>query len=129
LPFAIADLPTTALDIVPTSGKNTLPGRLLMEHADVVRMLTQLHRDAEADGGFDPDRVTPTTCPLTGLKGFDSQLIPQFVRQLARELGSPLAKGTKIKNIYVSKDGKRKLSIDEVARRFLETYAPEVCRT
>ena len=51
------------------------------------------------------------------------------MRQLARELGSPLPKGTKIKNIYVSKDGKRKLTIDEVARRFLATYAPEVCRT
>lgn len=96
---------------------------------DVVQKLIQIHRAAEADGGFDPDAVTPTACPLTGLKGFDSQLIPQIVRKLARELGNPLAKGTKIKNIYVSKDGKRKLTIDEVARRFLETYAPEVCRT
>jgi hypothetical protein len=100
-----------------------------MDHADVVRTLIQIHRAAEADGGFDPDRVTRSTCPLTGLKGFDSQLIPQFVRQLARDLGQPLPKGTKVKNIYVSKDGKRKLTIDEVARRFLETYAPEVCRT
>jgi len=100
-----------------------------MDHADVVRKLTEIHRAAEADGGFDPDRVTPTACPLTGLKGFDSQLIPQFVRQLARELGNPLPKGTKVKNIYVSKNGQRKLTIDEVARRFLETYAPEVCRT
>jgi hypothetical protein len=100
-----------------------------MDHADVVRTLIQIHRDAEADGGFDPDRVTPGACPLTGLKGFDSQLVPQFVRLLARILGHPLPKGTKVKNIYVSKDGKRKLTIDEVARRFLETYAPEVCRT
>src|SRR4051812_20932365 len=99
-----------------------------MSHADVVRALTQIHRAAEADGGFDPDRVTPTTCPLTGLKGFDSQLIPQFVRQLARKFGNPLPKGTKVKNIYVSKDGKRKLTIDEVGHRFLEAYAPEVCR-
>lgn len=100
-----------------------------MDHADVVRTLIEIHRAAEADGGFDADRVTPTACPLTGLKGFDSQLIPQVVRQLARELGHPLPKGTKIKNIYVSKDGKRRLTIDEVARRFLENYAPEVCRT
>jgi hypothetical protein len=100
-----------------------------MDHAHVVRTLIQIHRDAEADGGFDPDRVSRSTCPLTGLKGFDSQLIPQFVRQLASKLGNPLPKGTKVKNIYVSKDGKRKLTLDEVARRFLETYAPEVCRT
>lgn len=100
-----------------------------MDHADVVRTLIQIHRDAEADGGFDPNRVTPSACPLTGLKGFDSQLIPQFVRQLARKLGNPLPKGTKVKNVYVSKEGKRKLTIDEVAHRFLETYAPEVCRT
>jgi hypothetical protein len=100
-----------------------------MDNADVVQTLIQMHRDAEADGGYDPDRVTPTACPLTGLKGFDSQLIPQFVRQLARALGHPLPKGTRVKNIYVSKDGKSKLTIDEVGRRFLETYAPEVCRT
>jgi hypothetical protein len=100
-----------------------------MHQDDVVRQLIEIHRAAEADGGFDPDRVTPSACPLTGLKGFDSQLIPQFVRQLARELGHPLPKGTKVKNIYVSKDGKRKLTIDEVAHRFLETYAPEVCQT
>jgi hypothetical protein len=100
-----------------------------MEQGDVVRKLIEMHRAAEADGGFDPDQVAPSACPLTGLKGFDSQLIPQFVRQLARELEHPLPKGTKVKNIYVSKDGKRKLTIDEVARRFLETYAPEVCRT
>jgi hypothetical protein len=100
-----------------------------MLQGDVVGKLIEIHRAAEADGGFDPDRVAPNACPLTGLKGFDSQLIPQFVRQLARELGHPLPKGTKVKNIYVSKDGKRKLTIDEVGRRFLETYAPEVCRT
>lgn len=100
-----------------------------MQQDDVVRKLIEIHQAAEADGGFDPDRVTRSTCPLTGLQGFDSQLIPQFVRQLARELGQPLPKGMKVKNIYVSKDGKRKLTIDEVAGRFVETYAAEVCRT
>ena len=98
-----------------------------MDHAQVVNKLIEMHRAAEIDGGFDDaGQVSAATCPLTGLHGFESLLIPQFVRQLARELGHPLPKGTRIKNIYVSKDGRSKLSIDGVARRFRENYAPEV---
>ena len=98
-----------------------------MDHAQVVNKLIEMHRAAETDGGFDDaGQVSAAICPLSGLQGFDSPLIPQFVRQLARELGHPLPKGTRVKNIYVSKDGRTKLSIDGVARRFLENYAPEV---
>jgi hypothetical protein len=97
-----------------------------MDHAQVVNKLIEMHRAAEIDGGFDDaDQVSAATRPLTGLKGFESVLIPQFVRQLARDLGHPLPQGTRIKNIYVSKDGRSKLSLDDIARRFLETYAPE----
>ena len=66
-----------------------------MDHADVVSALIEIHRDAEADGGFDPDKVTPTACPLSGLKGFD--------RRVWKAELTP--GGDAVKFSYLSKDG------------------------
>ena len=68
--------------------------------------------------------VSPRSCPLTDLQGFDSDFIPEIVRRLARALGHPLPEGTRVKNIYVSQDRQRKLTIEEVAKRFVAMYAP-----
>lgn len=95
-----------------------------MKKEDVVAKLVEIHRDYQRGGGYDDeDKVQSPTCPLDGLKGFESDFIPEIVRRLARDLGSPLPEGTRVKNIYVSQDGKRKLSIEEIAQRFIETYA------
>ena len=63
---------------------------------------------------------------MADLKGFESDFIPEIVRRVARELGCPLPKGTRVKNIYVEKG--RKLSIREIARKFIEKYAPKGCK-
>jgi hypothetical protein len=99
-----------------------------MKKADVVATLVEIHRDYQRGGGYDDvDQVVPRTCPLQGLKGFESEFIPEIVRRLARELGHPLPEGARVKNIYVSQDGKRRLSIEEVAQRFIDTYAMQEC--
>lgn len=70
------------------------------------------------------ERVNGNSRPLQDLKGFESDFIPEVVRQLAREVfGEPLPKGTKVKNIFVEKG--QKLTVTEISRKFLDTYAPK----
>ena len=96
-----------------------------MEFTTVVTRLVEIHRDYQKAGGFsDSGSVSPRSCPLTDLQGFDSDFIPEIVRRLARGLGHPLPEGTRVKNIYVSQDRQRKLTIEEVAKRFIAMYAP-----
>jgi hypothetical protein len=96
-----------------------------MDLSPIVDKLVQMHRVIQDDCGYDPATVTSHCRPLEDLPGFDSLLIPGTVRALARELGRPLPKGTKIKNIYVTEDGKCNRSIREIAQAFLWTYAAE----
>ena len=100
-----------------------------MELPEVVAKLLEIHRhDQQESGQDDADKVTPSCCPLSDLKGFDSLLIPPIIRRLARELGHPLPKGTRVKNIYCAPDGRKKLTIREIAHRFVATYAPEASK-
>lgn len=97
-----------------------------MKKEEVVAKLVEIHCEYQRGGGYDDvDQVQPRTCPLESLKGFESDFIPEIVRRLARYLGYPLPEGTRVKNIYVSQDGKRKLSIEEIAHRFIDTYATQ----
>jgi hypothetical protein len=93
-----------------------------MDPAAVAEKLVEVHRDIQEECGYETAKVTPDCRPLDDLPGFDSVLIPGAVRALARQLGSPLPKGTKIKNIYVTPDGMRKQSIKEIAEAFCRTY-------
>jgi hypothetical protein len=97
-----------------------------MELSDVIAKLVEIHQhDQRESGQDDANKVTLSCCPLIDLKGFDSLLIPAIIRRLARELGHPLPKGTRVKNIYCAPDGSKKLTIREIAERFVATYAPE----
>jgi hypothetical protein len=93
-----------------------------MDVAAVTQALIKVHREMQSDAGNDPDAVDETTCPLGGLPGFDSLLVPDAIRSVAQELGRDLPEGTKITNIYCSKDGGKKLSIGDIAKRFSEHY-------
>jgi hypothetical protein len=94
---------------------------------EVIAKLLDVHREYQVGGGFDDaDRVTPEICPLADLKEFESDFIPEIVRRVARELGQPLPKSARVKNIYVDKG--RKLTIREIGRKFIEKYASKGCR-
>jgi hypothetical protein len=96
-----------------------------MDESMVVEKLIHLHQEIQDDCGYDPMVVNADCRPLDNLPGFDSVLIPGAVRSLARMLGRPLPKGTKIKNIYVTDDGRSTRSIKEIAHAFCRTYAGE----
>lgn len=94
-----------------------------MEQRDVTDKLVAIHREYQKSGGYDDtDGVSAKTCPLTDLAGFESDFIPEIVRRLAKELGKPFPDGTRVKNIYISEDRTKKLTINEIGRRFIQTY-------
>lgn len=91
---------------------------------DVTTKLSDLLGDYqdEAEKGKKP--IGGDTRPLDDMMGFESDFIPEVVRRLAREVfGEPLPKGTRVKNIFVEKG--RKLTVKEIAKKFLSNYAPK----
>jgi len=96
-----------------------------MDEVVVLRYLEDLHREIERDSGKNPDLVTDDVQPLNGLGGFDSTLIPNVIRGLARAMGITLAKGSRLRNLYVGPDGKHKLTLHAVAKQFCDIYGKE----
>jgi len=98
-----------------------------MELDAVIAKLIEIHKEYQENSGFhDGNRVTADIRPLADLKGFESDFIPEIVRRVARELNCPLAKGTRVKNIYVEKG--RKLTIRDIARKMVEKHAHKECK-
>ena len=73
----------------------------------------------------DADTIAGGTVPHGGLKGFQSDVTPTIVRRLARLLGDPLPDDVDPVNIFASEDKRKKLTVDEAAKRFLDLYGPE----
>lgn len=92
-----------------------------MDEAAVLQQLKKLHREIEADAGKDPSVVNDDVLPLDGLGGFDSVLIPNIIRGLAREMKVSLQKGVRLRNPYIDSN-KKKLKLRDVAKRFCELY-------
>ena len=89
-----------------------------MTDSQVGQAFVDVHGEIQSTLGHDPSGINSSTCPLTNLPGFRSQLIPNAVRMVALRLGIRLPKGFKVKNIYISTNGKRKLTIAEISTRF-----------
>ena len=96
-----------------------------MADSEIAQAFVDVHREIQSTLGHDASGISSTTCPLTNAPGFRSQLIPNAVRMVASRLGISLPKGFKVKNIYVSPDGKKKLTIAEIATRFSTLIATE----
>ena len=95
-----------------------------MDEATVLQELKGLHREIEEDAGKNPDLVTDDVQPLEGLCGFDSLLIPNVIRRLARAMGVSLAKGKRLRNPYVGPD-RQTLTLRGIAKRFCKLYGKE----
>jgi hypothetical protein len=78
----------------------------------VAAKLVQVLRTIQSNSGYDAEGICLTTCPLNDLKGFDSQLWPVAITMLADALDVTIPNN---KNIYVSDDGRRRLTIAESA--------------
>jgi hypothetical protein len=92
-----------------------------MDLENMTAKLTKILVDYQDPAQDLVDSIDPDIKPLGDIKGFDSHFIPEVVRLLARELGEPLPKGAKIRNIFVEKG--KKLTVREIAQKFGEKYS------
>jgi hypothetical protein len=92
-----------------------------MNEATVLEQLKKLHQEIESDAGKDPAAVKDDVLPLDELAGFDSVLIPNVIRGLAKAVGITLDKGARLRNPYVD-SSRKKLRLRAVAKRFCELY-------
>lgn len=92
-----------------------------MNEAIVLEQLMKLHQEIESDAGNNPATVKDDVLPLDELGGFDSVLIPNVIRGLAKAVGITLEKGARLRNPYVDAS-KKKLRLRAVAKRFCELY-------
>ena len=92
-----------------------------MNEAEVLEELRKLHEEIESDAGKDPAAVKDDVSPLDDLAGFDSVLVPNVIRGLAKAVGIALEKGVRLRNPYVDLS-RKKLSLRAVAKRFCELY-------
>lgn len=93
-----------------------------MDQAAIVDVLIAVHKDVQESLGHADAPLSPDTCPLTQLPGFDSPVIPTAIRMVTQRLGLTPIAGSKSKNLYVSPDRTRKLTIREIAGRIAEQY-------
>lgn len=95
-----------------------------MDETVALEQLKGLHREIESDAGKDPVAVTDDVFPLDELAGFDSVLIPNVIRGLAKAMDVILEKGVRLRNPYID-SSKRKLRLRAIAKRFCELYGEE----
>jgi hypothetical protein len=97
-----------------------------MNEEKVVAGLIEILKECQTIFGHDDgDSVTGATVPHGGLKGFQSDVTPALVRRLAKRLGEPLDDDVDPENIFASADKRKKLTVGEAAKRFLDLYGPK----
>ncbi|MGB3262391.1 MAG: hypothetical protein WBA89_00385 [Microcoleus sp.] len=83
-----------------------------MNSKDVEVKLVEVLQEIQSVSGYDGSGIMANTCPLNDLEGFDSMLWPVAIGMLATALEVKIPND---KNIFLSKDGKRQLTISESA--------------
>lgn len=79
---------------------------------EVTAKLIEVLQTIQSNSGYDATQINRSTCPLDDLEGFDSKLWPVAISMLAKSLNVEIPNN---KNIYVSEDGERRLTISESA--------------
>ena len=82
-----------------------------MKPEDVKPTLIQVIQNIQHDSGYGGVPINGSTCPPNDLEGFDSKIWPVATGILATELGVDIPVD---KNIFIARDGKRRLTVDEV---------------
>ncbi|MEX2158135.1 MAG: hypothetical protein WEB04_01915 [Dehalococcoidia bacterium] len=88
----------------------------------VCEELLIIHREFQETLGEAHNSLSDGCRPLNDLPGFDSTLIPLVIRTLARRLGITLPPKAKITNLYISNDGRQRLTVREIADGFCRKY-------
>lgn len=83
-----------------------------MNAEDVKVKLIDVLQEIQSDSGYEASMISGTTCSITELEGFKSPLWLDAIGMLAESLDMDIPADT---NIFISKDGKRPLTINESA--------------
>lgn len=84
----------------------------MLTQTEIKNKLISLLTDIQNNSGYQANDISDSTKPLRDLEGFDSMVSVASIGELETilEINIPYDK-----NIYVSKDGKRLLTVNEVA--------------
>ncbi len=84
----------------------------MLTQTEIRNKLISLLTDIQHNSGYQSNGISGSTKPLRDLEGFDSMVSIASIGELATVLEMDIPYD---KNIYVSKDGRRVLTVDEVA--------------
>ena len=82
--------------------------------------LIEVLQEIQNDSGYEGQPITGTTCPIDDLGWLDSYLWPVAITMLASVLNMNIPNN---KNIFLSEDGTRRLTINELADVVCESSA------
>jgi acyl carrier protein len=81
---------------------------------DVKNMIIEVLKNIQRVSGYESESISGTTNPFKDLEGFDSQISVAAICELSTSLDIDIPDNA---NIFLSGDGKRRLTIDEIAGR------------
>jgi hypothetical protein len=84
--------------------------------------LIEVFKEIQSDSGYEGQPITETTCPINDLAWLDSYLCPVAITMLATELNVNIPND---KNIFLSEDCTRRLTINESADVVCEIVSKE----
>jgi len=87
-----------------------------MDQATVEAKLIQILQQIQATSKMPSPAITAATKPIDDLPGFDSKIWPAAISMLADSLGITIPVD---ENIFVSPDGKHRLTVRETAARVM----------
>lgn len=93
-----------------------------MKQHDVEVQIIEVLQSIQSDSGYTGNQIIGTTCPLSDLEEFDSMLWPVAISILTTTLDVNIPND---KNIFLSDDGKRPLTISESAAIVCEMVSRE----
>ncbi len=105
-----------SLDRSPTCGKNNLR----MERIEIERRLIETLHEVQELSGCVRVEINSNTCPIDDLDGFDSLRGVETTVLLAMKMKQEFKAGKGEVNVFVSKDGRRVLSVEETVNRLVE---------
>ena len=91
-----------------------------MDRKDILQRLMETVAEVQELSGCAPVEIGAETCPIHDLDGFDSLRGVETTVLLAMKLKCEFKAGKGEVNVFVSKDGRRALRIEEIANRLVE---------
>ena len=91
-----------------------------MSQDDILRHLVETVAEVQEISGCTAEKITAETCPIKDLEGFDSLRGVEATIILAEKLKCKFKAGTEDVNVFVSKDRRRALRIEEAVSRLME---------